>query len=113
MYAVIKSGGKQYRVSEGQTLRVEQLPGEAGASVDFGEVLLIGEGEDLRVGNPYLDGATVTGTVTAQARGKKIRIVKFRRRKHYKKEMGHRQAYTEVRITNIARNLPEGIPATA
>jgi large subunit ribosomal protein L21 len=101
MYAVIKTGGKQYRVTEGETLRVEKLTADEGASVEFTDVLMVGEGADVRIGAPFLEGGKVTATVKAQGRGKKVEIVKFRRRKHYRKHMGHRQDYTEVEITGI------------
>jgi large subunit ribosomal protein L21 len=102
MYAVIATGGKQYRVAEGDVIRVEKLSAEAGSSVDFDKVLLVGEGDSVKVGAPYVDGGKVSATVTAHGRGKKIEIVKFRRRKHHRKQMGHRQDYTEVQITGIS-----------
>lgn len=101
MYAVIRTGGKQYRVAEGDVIRIEKLPAEVGSEVSFDEVLMVGEGESARVGNPLVSGSRVTGEVTAQGRGEKIRIIKHRRRKHYHKEQGHRQDYTEVKITAI------------
>jgi len=101
MYAVIKTGGKQYRVAEGQTLKVEKIDAEEGASVEFDTVLMIADGEQVRIGAPYIDGARVTATVESQGRGPKVRIVKFRRRKHYRKTQGHRQSYTELRISGI------------
>ena len=102
MYAVIKTGGKQYRVSEGETLRIETLDANEGDSVDFDQVLMVGEGEDVRIGAPLLDGGKVTATVKAHGRGKKVEIIKFRRRKHHMKRMGHRQNFTEVEITGIS-----------
>ena len=102
MYAVIKTGGKQYRVSEGDVLRVEKLEVAAGESFDFDQVLMVGEGADVQIGTPLLDGKKVSAKVTAHGRGKKVRIVKFRRRKHSRKQMGHRQAFTEVEITGIS-----------
>ena len=102
MYAVIKTGGKQYRVSEGQTLKIEKLPNEPGDSIEFDQVLMVGEGDDIKVGSPFVDGSKVKATVVAQARAKKINIIKFKRRKHYMRRMGHRQYYTEVKITGIA-----------
>ena len=102
MYAVIKTGGKQYRVMQGETLRVEKLEGDIGAAVTFDQVLLIGEGEGITVGTPLVAGASVAATVKAQGRGDKVRIIKFRRRKHHMKQMGHRQYYTEVEITSIS-----------
>ena len=101
MFAVINTGGKQYRVSEGTVLRVEKLPADAGATVEFGEVLLVGEGDTFKIGKPYLSGAKVTATVQAHGKAGKVRIVKFRRRKHYKREKTHRQPYTDVKITQI------------
>jgi large subunit ribosomal protein L21 len=101
MYAVIKTGGKQYRVSAGQSLRVEKLDAQAGAEVTLSEVLLVGQGEDVTVGAPLVSGAAVKATVLNQGRGEKIRIFKMRRRKHYRKSQGHRQSYTEIRIDSI------------
>jgi large subunit ribosomal protein L21 len=101
MHAVFATGGKQYRVREGDVVRVEKLAGEAGDTVEFGNVLLVSDGEDVRVGAPYLEGGRVTGRVRGQGRGPKIGIIKMRRRKHHMKRMGHRQAYTEVEITGI------------
>lgn len=102
MYAVIKTGGKQYRVSEGQTLRVEKLPVEAGGQVELTEVLMVANGDDIKIGAPFLAGSKVTATVQAHGRGDKIRIIKFRRRKHYRRTQGHRQDYTELKITGIS-----------
>lgn len=102
MYAVIKTGGKQYRVAEGQTLKVEKLEAEEGASVEFDTVLTIADGEQIKIGTPYLEGAKVTATVKAQARAPKVRIIKFRRRKHHLKRQGHRQYYTELQISGIS-----------
>jgi len=102
MYAVIKTGGKQYKVTEGQTLKVEKLPVEEGGSVDLNEVLMVADGDDVKVGAPFLDGGKVSATVKAQGRGKKIEIVKFRRRKHYRKQQGHRQSFTEIQIDKIS-----------
>lgn len=101
MYAVIFSGGKQYRVQEGDTLKLETLPVEVGSTVDFDKILMVGEGESVKVGHPYLAGGKVSATVLSQGRHKKIHIVKFRRRKHHEKWQGHRQNYTEVKITQI------------
>ncbi len=100
MYAVIRTGGKQYRVSEGETLRVEKLPGEVGASITFGEVLLLG-GDQVKVGKPLVAGARVTAQIVAQDRAKKIIVFKMRRRKNYRRKKGHRQSYTELKITGI------------
>lgn len=101
MYAVIKTGGKQYRVSEGQILKVEKIQAEAGASVEIGEVLMVADGDKITLGAPYVNGGKVTATVKSHGRGPKVEIVKFRRRKHYRKRMGHRQDYTELQITGI------------
>ena len=100
-YAVIKTGGKQYRVQQGDVLRVELLTAEEGATVSFDQVLLLGTGETITVGAPLVEGATVSATVRAHGRADKIRIIKFRRRKHYKRQQGHRQHYTEIEITGI------------
>ena len=101
MYAVIQTGGKQYRVKSGEQLKVELLSAEVGAKVSFDRVLMLGEGEGVTVGAPFVNGATVKATVLAQGRGEKIRIFKLRRRKHFAKTQGHRQGYTEVRIDEI------------
>jgi large subunit ribosomal protein L21 len=101
MYAVIKTGGKQYRVSEGQSLRVEKLPGEAGQKVTFNEVLLVG-GDKLKIGQPTVTGAHVEAEILGQDRGPKIVIFKFRRRKNYRRKQGHRQPYTQLKITGIS-----------
>jgi len=102
MYAVICTGGKQYRVSEGQTIQVETLPQAEGDSVTFDQVLMLGDDENIQVGAPTLEGATVAGEVLHHGRGKKVRIIKFKRRKHHMKQQGHRQNYTAVKITSIA-----------
>ena len=101
MYAVIKAGGKQYRVEPGAQLRVEALAAEVGAAVSFDEVLLVGAGDSVKVGAPLVAGAKVKATVVSHGRGDKVRIFKLRRRKHYQKSQGHRQSYTEVRIDDI------------
>jgi large subunit ribosomal protein L21 len=101
MFAVIATGGKQYRVQKGSVLRIEKLPEAAGASVEFDRVLLLGEGAEVKVGKPYIDGGKVTATVQSHGQGDKVRIVKFRRRKHYKREKCHRQEYTEIKVTEI------------
>jgi len=101
MYAVMVTGGKQYRVMKGETLRVEKLEVEAGGSIDFDQVLMIGDGESITVGAPVVTGAVVTASVKGHGRADKVRIVKFRRRKHHRKQMGHRQHYTEIEITQI------------
>ena len=100
MYAVIRTGGKQYRVSEGDTLRVEKLPGDVGSSITFGEVLMLG-GPNVQVGKPLVKGAKVSAQIVAQDRAKKIIVFKMRRRKNYRRKNGHRQWYTEVKITGI------------
>jgi large subunit ribosomal protein L21 len=101
MYAVIATGGKQYRVAEGDVVRIEKLVAEPGAAVEFDKVLVVGEGEGVKVGTPHVSGATVTATIQAHGKGDKVRIVKFRRRKHYLRQGSHRQPYTEVKITGI------------
>ena len=101
MYAVIKTGGKQYRVSPGEKLKVEQIPADVGAEVVLDQVLMVGEGESVRLGQPTLSGATVKATVVGHGRGDKVRIFKMRRRKHYRKQQGHRQNYTELKIDSI------------
>ena len=102
MYAVIVTGGKQYRVAEGDVVRIEKLPAEAGAAVEFDKVLVVGKGADIKVGKPFVSGSKVTGTVQKHGKGDKVRIVKLRRRKHYMRQGTHRQQYTEVKITGIA-----------
>jgi len=102
MYAIVATGGKQYRVKEGEKLRVEKLSAEVGDTVELDKILMVGEGDDVKIGAPYLEGAKVTATVAANGRGDKVKIVKFRRRKHYRREMGHRQSYTEIEITGIS-----------
>jgi large subunit ribosomal protein L21 len=102
MFAVIQTGGKQYRVSEGTVLRVEKLPADAGATVEFGEVLLVGEGAAIKVGKPFLDGAKVTATIQKHGKSDKVAVVKFRRRKHYMRQGTHRQFFTEVKVTGIS-----------
>ncbi|GAB6071167.1 50S ribosomal protein L21 [Thiomicrorhabdus hydrogeniphila] len=103
MYAVIKTGGKQYRVREGQILRIESLNAEAGDAIEFDEVLMVGEGSDVKIGMPVVEGAKVAATVESNGRGKKVTIIKFRRRKNRSKtKQGHRQNYTEVKIGKIS-----------
>jgi len=102
MYAVFKTGGKQYRVTVGDVLRVEKLEIPEGGVVNLDEVLMVADGDSVRVGTPNLAGSAVTATVKAHGRGDKIRIFKFRRRKHYRKSQGHRQHYTEIEITAIS-----------
>ena len=103
MYAVIKSGGKQYRVESGAQLRVESIAADVGAAVSFDEVLLVGTGDAVKVGAPLVSGAKVKATVVAHGRGEKVKIFKMRRRKHYQKTQGHRQNFTEVRIDDIVQ----------
>ena len=102
MYAVIKTGGKQYRVSAGDKLKIEKLDAEIGSEITFDQVLMVGEGADIKVGAPVLAGATVKATVLNQGRGEKVHIFKMRRRKHYRKSQGHRQSFTEVQIGGIS-----------
>ena len=102
MYVVIKTGGKQYRVTKGEILQVEKLEAETGASVEFDTVLMIADSSQVRIGAPYIEGARVTATVKSQGRSPKVLIVKFRRRKHYRKTQGHRQSYTELQISGIS-----------
>lgn len=101
MYAVIKTGGKQYKVSEGQTLKVEKLNAEEGSSIDLNEVLMIADGDNVKLGAPFIDGGIVTATIASHGRAKKVKIIKFRRRKHHRKQMGHRQSFTEIKIEKI------------
>ena len=101
MYAVMKSGGKQYRVKAGESVRLEALPAAVGATISFDQVLMVGEGESARIGAPLVAGATIRATVVSQGRGDKVKIFKLRRRKHSQKTQGHRQSYTEVRIDDI------------
>ena len=100
MYAVIRTGGKQYRVSENDVLRVEKLPAEVGGALDF-DVLAVGEGTELKVGRPLVEGAKVTGMVVRHARARKVIVFKYKRRKKYRRKNGHRQHFTEIRITGI------------
>ena len=103
MYAIIRTGGKQYRVQSGEQVRVELLAAEVGASISLDEVLLVGAGDGVKVGAPLVSGAKVTATVLSHGRGDKVRIFKLRRRKHYQKTQGHRQSYTELRIDDIVQ----------
>ncbi|MFC1602713.1 50S ribosomal protein L21 [Pseudomonadota bacterium] len=102
MYAVIQTGGKQYRVSQGDTVKVEKLGADEGASVELDKVLMLADGEDIKIGAPYVGGGKVTATIKSHGRGKKVKIIKFRRRKHHMKRQGHRQWYTELEITGIS-----------
>ena len=107
MYAVFATGGKQYRATTGDILKIEKLDVEKGATVQLDQVLMVGEGEDVKVGSPYIDGGQVTATVVEHGRGEKIRIIKFHRRKHHRKQMGHRQDFTKIEITGIAASAPK------
>jgi len=102
VYAVFRTGGKQYRASQGDKLRVERLDAGVGDTVEFDQVMLVGEGSNVTIGSPLVDGGKVACTVTAQGRGKKIDVVKFKRRQNYKRWRGHRQYFTEVEITSIS-----------
>lgn len=101
MYAVFKTGGKQYRATEGDVITVEKIEAEKGATVELNEVLMVGEGEDVKVGTPFLDGGKVSATVVDHGRHDKIKVLKFKRRKHHQKKMGHRQYFTQLEITGI------------
>jgi len=102
MYAVIKTGGKQYRVIQGETLKIETVAGDVGSAIVLDKVLMVGDGDKLSVGKPLLDGATVNATIVSNGRHDKVTIFKMRRRKHYQKHQGHRQNYTEIRIDGIS-----------
>lgn len=102
MYAVIKTGGKQYRVAAGEKIKVEQIPAEVGAEITLDQVLMVGEGGSVKIGTPLVSGAKVTAKVIAHGRGEKVKIFKMRRRKHYQKHQGHRQNFTEIEISGIA-----------
>ncbi|MEY3018919.1 MAG: hypothetical protein RL336_2054 [Pseudomonadota bacterium] len=102
MYAIIKAGGKQHRVVEGETLKLEKIEAETGAAINFEEVLLVGAGADVKIGQPVVAGAKVSAEVVSHGRHDKVTIVKFKRRKHHRKQAGHRQWYTEVKITGIS-----------
>jgi len=101
MYAVVKTGGKQYRVQAGEKIRIEQIPAEVGQEILLDQVLLVGSGEEVKLGAPLIAGASVKAKVLSQGRGEKVRIFKMRRRKHYRKSQGHRQNYTEIEILGI------------
>ena len=101
MYAVIKTGGKQYRVAAGEKLKIEQIPAEVGAEITLDQILMLGEGETVKIGAPLVSGATVKATVLSQGRHDKVKIFKMRRRKHYQKHQGHRQNYTELLIETV------------
>jgi large subunit ribosomal protein L21 len=108
MYAIIESGGKQYRISEGEKIKVEKLSGNAGEEISLGEVLMISDGERILVGDPYLKGASVTGKVVTQGKAKKVTVFKYKRRKDSKKKKGHRQSYTQVIIEKIQMEATDG-----
>ena len=102
MYAVFRSGGKQYRAAKGDVLRLEKIEADEGATIEFDEVLLVGEGSDIKVGSPLLSGSTVSGKVVRQGKTRKVSVVKFKRRQNYLRQGSHRQFFTEVEITGIA-----------
>ena len=102
MYAIIKTGGKQYKVAEGDVLLIEKLDAEVGAEVTFEEVLTVVDGDDVKVGKPFIEGAKVTGKVEAQGKGKKIRVFKYKAKSNYRRRQGHRQPFTKVTVTKIA-----------
>ncbi len=102
MYAVIKTGGKQYKLAQGDKICVEKLDAEEGASVELDKVLMIADGDELTIGTPYVEGGKVTATIKSHGRAKKVEIMKFRRRKHHQKRTGHRQYYTEIEVTGIS-----------
>ena len=113
MYAVIESGGKQHRVVKGEILQLDKLDAVAGDKIKFDKILLVGEGESVKIGTPYLDGTKVEAEVTRQGRADKVKIIKFRRRKHSQKKQGHRQLFTEVRITDIKTKAKTKVKAEA
>ena len=101
MYAVFKTGGKQYRAATGDVIKVEKIEAEKGATVELDQVLMVGEGEDVKIGAPYLEGGKVTAKVVDHGRREKIKVIKFKRRKNHRKQMGHRQYFTQIEITGI------------
>ncbi|VAW70812.1 LSU ribosomal protein L21p [hydrothermal vent metagenome] len=101
MYAVVKTGGKQYKVTQGQYLKVEKLEGNEGDTIELNQILMIADGDKLKIGSPMLDGGKITATIKSHGRHKKVEIMKFRRRKHHQKRTGHRQYYTEIEVTAI------------
>jgi large subunit ribosomal protein L21 len=109
MYAVLKSGGKQYKVEEGQVLRLEKLHGDVGSAIKFDQILMVGDGEDIQIGQPLVDGASVEGHIIDQGRAKKIIVFKYKRRKRYRRKLGHRQEFTAIQIDSI---LTKGKPAS-
>lgn len=102
MYAVISTGGKQYKLAQGDICRVEKLDAEEGASVELDKVLLVADGDNVNIGTPFVEGSKVTATVKSHGRADKVEIMKFKRRKHYQKKTGHRQYYTEIEVTGIS-----------
>ena len=102
MYAVIKTGGKQYRVAPGEKIKIEQIPADVGATIVLDQVLMVADGDAVKLGTPLVSGASVSATVLSHGRGVKVKIFKMRRRKHYQKTQGHRQNYTEIRVDAIA-----------
>jgi large subunit ribosomal protein L21 len=109
MYAVLKSGGKQYKVEQGQVLRLEKLPGDVGSAIKFDQILMVGDGESIQIGQPLVDGASVEGHIVDQGRSKKIIVFKYKRRKRYRRKLGHRQQFTAIQIDSI---LTKGKPAS-
>ena len=101
MYAVIRTGGKQYRVMQGETLRVEKIEGDVGSAIELKDILMVGDGDKITIGAPVIENALIKATIKSHGRLEKIKIVKFRRRKHHRKQMGHRQHYTEIEINGI------------
>ncbi len=102
MYDVISTGGKQYKLAQGDVCRVEKLDAEEGASIEIDKVLMVADGDNINIGTPFVEGGKVTATVKAHGRAKKVEIMKFRRRKHHQKRTGHRQYYTEIEVTGIS-----------
>jgi large subunit ribosomal protein L21 len=111
MYAVIKTGGKQYKVSAGEKLKVESIPADVGAQITIDQVLLVADGDNVTAGTPLVAGASVQATVVSHGRGDKVKIFKLRRRKHYRKTLGHRQNFTEIQINGISGIQINGISA--
>jgi large subunit ribosomal protein L21 len=111
MHAVIQSGGKQYRVAEGDVVRLEKLNMTEGDTVDFDRVLMVGDGQDTEIGTPLVEGSRVSARIESHGRGKKVEVIKFNRRKKYRRHYGHRQDYTEVRITGIESGTATSAPA--
>ncbi len=101
MYAIVNTGGKQYKIQQGDVLRVEKIPGEVGSPVSFDKVLMFSDGENFNIGRPVLDNVAVKGHIVDQGKGKKIIVFKYKRRKRYRRKLGHRQQYTEIKIDSI------------